>query len=222
LVRRARFWIDEPMARVALRASVQRPYRVRRFHSFGEHSILHKPDWVYGPSQISVGPFVLILHGMWLAVERQAWDLPAPVMRIGARVAIRPYCTISAAESIVIEDDVVIAAFTTLIDSDHTWRTGSASVLHNPLDTSPVRVGQGTWIGERVAVLRGANIGRFCLIGSNSVVRGSIPDHSVAVGAPARVVGQTQVGPEGVAETGMGGRVSGPGEVTQIGDGPSG
>jgi acetyltransferase-like isoleucine patch superfamily enzyme len=136
---------------------------------------------------------------MWLAVERQAWDLPVPVVRIGDRVAIRPYCTISAAQSIVIEDDVVIAAFTTLIDSDHTWRDGYPNVLHNPLETAPVRVGQGSWIGERVGVLRGSTVGRFCVIGSNSVVRGSIPDFSVAVGAPARVVGRTRVGPDGVA-----------------------
>jgi acetyltransferase-like isoleucine patch superfamily enzyme len=58
--------------------------------------------------------------------------------------------------------------------------------------SSPVRVGAGTWIGERVAVLRGANIGRCCIIGANSVVRGEIPDYSIAVGAPARVVGSTR------------------------------
>jgi acetyltransferase-like isoleucine patch superfamily enzyme len=43
-----------------------------------------------------------------------------------------------------------------------------------------------------VAVLRGADIGRRCIIGANSVVRGHIPDNSIAVGAPARVVGSTE------------------------------
>ena len=31
-----------------------------------------------------------------------------------------------------------------------------------------------------------------CIIGANSVVRGSIPDFSIAVGAPARVVGKVE------------------------------
>jgi acetyltransferase-like isoleucine patch superfamily enzyme len=37
-------------------------------------------------------------------------------------------------------------------------------------------------------VLPGANIGRHVTIGANSVVTGDIPDYSVAVGAPARVI----------------------------------
>ena len=47
-------------------------------------------------------------------------------------------------------------------------------------------------VGERTAVLRGSTIGRFCIIGANSVIRGEIPDFSVAVGAPAHVVGSTE------------------------------
>jgi acetyltransferase-like isoleucine patch superfamily enzyme len=40
-------------------------------------------------------------------------------------------------------------------------------------------------------VLRGARIGRKCIIGAHSVVRGEIPDGSVAAGIPAKVVGST-------------------------------
>lgn len=187
-----RSWLDQPMKRVALRARLARPYWRRRFHRFGEDSVLNRPDWVYGPGLISIGARVIILDHLWLSVERSAWASSEPVITIGDGVAIRPYCTISAAESVVIEEDVVISAFTTLVDSDHTWRSGYESVLWSPLETTPVRVGRGTWIGERVAVLRGARIGRFCKIGANSVVRGEIPDYSIAVGAPAKVVGSTR------------------------------
>ena len=82
----------------------------------------------------------------------------------------------------------------TVTDSDHTHGGGHDSVLFNPVETAPVRIGRGTWLGDRVSVLRGADIGRHCTIGANSVVRGTIPDYSVAVGAPARVVGSTQPG----------------------------
>jgi len=186
----AREWADEPFKRVALRARFIAPYRRLRFHTFGKSSMIHRPQWVYGPRQMAIGDGVVILGNSWLSVERVAWNRPAPVLRIGDDVWVRPFCTISAAESVVIEDHVVLSAFTTVIDSDHTTAP-SANVLWNPLKTSPVRIGSGTWIGERVAVLRGSNIGRGCVIGANSVVRGEIPDHSVAVGAPARVVGTT-------------------------------
>jgi acetyltransferase-like isoleucine patch superfamily enzyme len=46
-----------------------------------------------------------------------------------------------------------------------------------------------------VTVLSGADIGRGCIIGAGSVVRGTIPDHAIAVGVPARVIGSTQEAP---------------------------
>jgi acetyltransferase-like isoleucine patch superfamily enzyme len=178
------------MRRVELEARFMRPWRRRRFHRFGEGAILHRPLWIYGPQQIDIGEYALILHGLWLSVETPAWGQQVPTLRIGDRVGIRPYCSISAATGIVLEEDVVLSAYSTVIDSDHTFRDGRPNIMHNPLDTAPVRVGRGTWVGERVAILKGAQIGECCIIGANSVVRGTIPPFSVAVGAPARVVGQ--------------------------------
>jgi acetyltransferase-like isoleucine patch superfamily enzyme len=179
-----------PMRRVELRARVMQPYWRMRFHSFGAGTIVHRPGTVFGAHQIAIGSHSLILGGCYLSVETPAWTQPAPVLRIGARVGIRPYCMISASESITIEDDVIIGAFTSLIDSDHTFAEGRPNVMHNSVATSPIRVGRGTWLAERVAVLRGASIGRCCIVGANSVVRGELPDYAIAVGAPAKVVGE--------------------------------
>jgi lipopolysaccharide O-acetyltransferase len=141
---------------------------------------------------MSIGAHSLILMGTWLSVESQAWGNAAPSLTIGKRCGIRPYCMISAAERVTIEDDVIIAAFSSVIDSDHTYALGRPNVMHNPIATAPIRIGRGTWIAERVAVLRGADIGRCCIIGANSVVKGTIPDYSIAVGSPARVVGTVE------------------------------
>jgi acetyltransferase-like isoleucine patch superfamily enzyme len=184
--------LAHPMERVALRGRVMAPWRRRRFHSFGARSIVDRPAYVLGEHHMAVGDDVLILRGTWLAVESPAWGRPAPAMRIGNRVGIRTYCVISATESVTIEDDVILGAFTSIIDSDHTFALGRPNVMHNPIETAPIRVGRGTWLAERVAVLKGSNIGRCCIVGANSVVRGEIPDFSIAVGSPARVVGQVE------------------------------
>jgi acetyltransferase-like isoleucine patch superfamily enzyme len=190
LGRALRDYANQPMRRVALRGRLLEPYRRHRFHAFGPAAIVHKPAWLYGAQQMAIGANSLVLQGTWLSVEQPGWDRPAPVLRIGDRVGIRPYCMISATESIVLEDDVIVGAFSSVIDSDHTFSLGNPNVMHNPLETAPVRIGRGTWLAERVAVLRGADIGRCCIVGANSVVRGEIPDYSIAVGAPARVVGE--------------------------------
>ncbi len=52
----------------------------------------------------------------------------------------------------------------------------------------PVRIGPDTWVAAKVSVLRNTIVGRGCVLGSHAVVKGGIPDYSIAVGAPARAV----------------------------------
>ena len=195
MVRRARTvarqWNDEPAYRVLWRNQLYRPLRVAQFHRFGELSVVDRPLFLYGTSQIDIGDRVGIGPGSTLAVERIAWDRPAPVLEICERVLIRCFAHISASESIVIEPYVGIGGWCTIIDSNHLMNANTGHVQDGRVTTSPVRIGAGTWLGDRVAVLAGADIGKGCFIGSNSVVNKKIPDFSVALGHPARVVGRT-------------------------------
>lgn len=191
LAEQAALWRWEPAYRALIRGRLMRPYRVRQFHSFGTASIVHKPAWLYGTHRIAVGAGVMILNGAWLSAEREAWERAEPVIAIGNNVGIRAWVTLSAQAGIEIGDDVVFGAGCTVVDTTHTWRAGHPSVLHNPMTAEPIRIGAGTWLGDHVVVLGGATIGERCAIGAGSVVRGEIPDGSVAVGAPARVVGRS-------------------------------
>ena len=184
-------WREEPLKRVAAEARLMRPRRTRQFQSFGTKSIVHRPLWLYGTRHAAIGSWTIVMHGVWLSVERSAWDDPEPALVIGDRVALRPFVSISASASVVIEDRVSIGAGSGIYDSNHTLTADHASILDTPLTSEGVRIGEGSWLGDRVTVLSGAQIGVGCVIGAGSVVRGDIPDHSVAVGVPARVVSST-------------------------------
>ena len=56
----------------------------------------------------------------------------------------------------------------------------------------PVSIGDNVWIGGSVTILPGVNIGNNVTIGAGSVVVHDIPDNSVAVGNPCRVVRSIQ------------------------------
>lgn len=54
--------------------------------------------------------------------------------------------------------------------------------------TKPIVVGDNVYIGNNVIILPGVTIGNNVIIGAGAVVSKSIPDNSVAVGVPARVI----------------------------------
>lgn len=56
-----------------------------------------------------------------------------------------------------------------------------------------IHVGNNTYFGTNCTILPGTTIGSNCVIGSGSVVRGEIPDGSVVMGNPARVVMKTSL-----------------------------
>jgi len=49
-------------------------------------------------------------------------------------------------------------------------------------------IGNDVWIGTRVIILPGVEIGSGSVIGAGSIVSRSIPPYSIAVGAPAKVI----------------------------------
>lgn len=54
--------------------------------------------------------------------------------------------------------------------------------------TKPIKIGNDVYIGNDVLILPGVTVGNKVVIGAGAVVTHSIPDNSVAVGVPARVI----------------------------------
>jgi acetyltransferase-like isoleucine patch superfamily enzyme len=56
-----------------------------------------------------------------------------------------------------------------------------------------IRVGDNTFIGENCLILPGTTIGKGCVIAAGTVVRGTVPDNSILLGNPGRVVGRASL-----------------------------
>ena len=53
---------------------------------------------------------------------------------------------------------------------------------------APIKVGNNCWLASNVTVCAGVTIGDNCVIGAGAVVTHDIPDNSLAVGVPAKVI----------------------------------
>lgn len=55
-----------------------------------------------------------------------------------------------------------------------------------------VFIGDNSFIGAGAIILPGSNIGKHCIIGAGAVVKGNIPDFSIVIGNPCKVIGDTR------------------------------
>lgn len=107
---------------------------------------------------------------------------------IGNRVRIGENIKIDCYGEIVIEDDCLLACDIYIMDSMHGKNPYVESYVYTERETKSTKIGKGCWIGERVSILPGVNIGQKAIIGTNSVVTKDIPAYSIAAGIPARVI----------------------------------
>lgn len=111
-----------------------------------------------------------------------------PELILGDHVTIEQHCHIAAAESIIIENDVVCSARVTITDIAHRTDNLSISVLDQDLITKPVRICEGAFVGINATILAGVRIGKHSIVGANSVVTKDVPDYATVAGAPAREI----------------------------------
>ena len=109
-------------------------------------------------------------------------------LRIGDKVVMGQDNTINCYLDVEIGAATIVADWVYVTDFDHRTADVHVPIKDQGIVKSPVRIGPDCWLGAKVTVLRGSRVGRGSVLGAHAVVRGDVPEYSVAVGAPARVV----------------------------------
>jgi acetyltransferase-like isoleucine patch superfamily enzyme len=174
-----------------------RSSRARRFRQFGDGSAICFPlNALFGEEYIElgadciIGPYTTLSAGVMPGHVLEH----SPAVRIGDRCLIGKGNGIVAHRSIEIGDDVFTGHHVYITDANHGYEDTALPIGRQFAPPRPVRIGEGSWLGHGTIVLPGATIGRHVVVGAGAVVTGELPDFSVAVGNPTRVIRHYETG----------------------------
>lgn len=106
--------------------------------------------------------------------------------RFGTSFGSEPYL-------ITLEDEVRMSGGVQFFTHDGgTWAFRDLPQYKDITKFGAIHIGKRSFIGYGVKILPGVTIGERCVIGTGAIVTKNIPDHSVAVGVPAKVICSTE------------------------------
>jgi galactoside O-acetyltransferase len=108
---------------------------------------------------------------------------------IGDRVSLNYNVMVNAdGGKIYLGNNVIIGPQTVLRAANHRFEDPNLPIRDQGNKGGAIVVEDDVWIGANVVVLPDVKIGKGSVIGAGSVVTRDIPEYSVAVGVPARVI----------------------------------
>lgn len=147
------------------------------------------PVIVEGSGNVHIGPGTRIGRCVFFETYGDAR------IDIGAHVTINDGVVLVAYAGIDIGEDCMIGEYASIRDANHGMALG-VPVRTQSHEHAPIAIGADAWIGRGAIVLKGVRIGAGAVVGANSVVNRDLAENVIAVGAPARVVGERRMAGE--------------------------
>lgn len=94
---------------------------------------------------------------------------------------------IAARTKITIGNNVLLGAGCTIMDND-AHHSNLTKREQNIIPSRPINIEENVFIGMQCTILKGVTIGKNSVIGAHSVVFNDIPENSIAIGNPCKVV----------------------------------
>ncbi|MFL5615615.1 MAG: acyltransferase [Gemmatimonadaceae bacterium] len=145
----------------------------------GRHSSVGTMSYV-ACERITIGEDARIREQVYVGGPQ----LPESSFTLGSRTIVLQMAYINPTKPVTIGDDTGIGGHC-LIFTHGAWLN---QLDGYPVTYEPVTLGNSVWLPWRVFIMPGTTIGDGSVIGANSLVQGTIPPSSLAVGSPAKVI----------------------------------
>jgi lipopolysaccharide O-acetyltransferase len=152
-------------------------------------ALIRHPFYVRSLGRLNVGSDCRAGPGLVVDIlDKNAFLKIGYGFRSGSRLHIGCLKSVTIGNNVLIASDVFI--------SDHSHGNYGESDCDAPITVvnkrklmqKDVFIDDNVWIGEKVCILPGVNIGKNTIIGAGSIVTSSIPANSIVVGSPAKCI----------------------------------
>ena len=165
-----------------------RCYLKNKLFKLGRGSFVAYPAKLINPEKISIGNNVFISEYSWLNCGG-ARITKTPSLFIHNSSYIGRMSQINAWEEVIIEENVLIADRVLITDADHNYKDKSLPIIQQgDKFIGKIHIKSGAWIGINAVILPNVKIGVNSVVAANCVVNKDVPDNSIAVGVPAKIL----------------------------------
>jgi acetyltransferase-like isoleucine patch superfamily enzyme len=137
---------------------------------------------------VRIGSHTSIDRNLWLHCGGTPDDYEHGYFELGHHSFIGCNAVLGAGGGIRIGNNVLIGQSVNIHAENHNYLDCNRLIREQGVSYAEVVIEDDVWIGSKATILTGVTVGRGTVIGAGAVVTECVPQFSVAVGVPARVV----------------------------------
>lgn len=100
-------------------------------------------------------------------------------VEIGKDCFFNSFCSLNSLIEIKIGNNCIFGENVHIYDHNHIYSSSMTPINDQGFTYGKVDIGDNTWIGSNVTILKGVHIGTHCVIGAGCVIYKDIPDNSI-------------------------------------------
>ena len=143
-------------------------------------SALGKEGIIFG-NNVGIGDFSRIV------VSTSLNDIGSHI-KIGNNVGIGEFAYLGGAGGLEIGDECIIGQYLSCHPENHNYEEINQSIRFQGTTRKGIKIGRNCWIGSKVTILDGVEIGEGSIIAAGAVVNKSFPANSIIGGVPAKLL----------------------------------
>jgi acetyltransferase-like isoleucine patch superfamily enzyme len=132
-------------------------------------------------SHVGIGAYSRIVVSMTM-------DNLGEYIKIGNNVGIGEFAYLGGAGGLEIGDHCIIGQYLSCHPENHVHDRLEVPIRLQSVIRKGIKVGKNCWIGSKVTILDGVELGDGCIIAAGAVVNKSFPANSVIGGVPAKLI----------------------------------